>query len=28
MYISISDIKVSEPAQDIEECKKKELTYG
>jgi DNA-directed RNA polymerase subunit beta len=27
LYVSISDIKISEPQQDIEECKKKELTY-
>jgi DNA-directed RNA polymerase beta subunit len=28
MYITISDIKITEPQQDIEECKRKELTYG
>ncbi|MCK9467437.1 MAG: hypothetical protein M0P94_03850, partial [Candidatus Absconditabacterales bacterium] len=28
MYISISDIKITEASQNIEECKKKELTYG
>jgi len=28
MYVTISDIKISEPQQDMEECKKKELTYG
>jgi len=28
MFVSISDIKISDPQQDIEECKKKELTYG
>ena len=28
MYVNISDIKISEPLQDIDECKKKELTYG
>jgi DNA-directed RNA polymerase subunit beta len=28
LNITISDIKVSEPAETIEVCKKKELTYG
>jgi len=28
MYVTISDIKISEPQQDMDECKKKELTYG
>jgi DNA-directed RNA polymerase beta subunit len=28
MFVMISDIKISEPQQDIDECKKKELTYG
>lgn len=28
MYVTISDIKVSEPIDDVKTCKKKELTYG
>lgn len=28
LYITISDLKVSEPMESIEVCKKKELTYG
>lgn len=28
MYVTITDVKISEPQNDIEECKKKELTYG
>lgn len=28
MYVTISDIKVSEPIEDVKTCKKKELTYG
>jgi hypothetical protein len=28
MYVNITDIKIAEPQQDIDECKKKELTYG
>ncbi|MBU0627540.1 hypothetical protein KKG31_01230 [Patescibacteria group bacterium] len=28
MYVSITDIKVSEPMDDVKSCKKKELTYG
>ncbi len=28
MYVTINDIKISEPQNDIDECKKKELTYG
>lgn len=28
MYISVSDLKVSEPIETVEICKKKELTYG
>lgn len=28
MFVIISDIKISEPQQDIDECKRKELTYG
>jgi len=27
MYVAISDIKVSEPIDDVKTCKKKELTY-
>ncbi len=27
MYVTIADIKISDPLQDIDECKKKELTY-
>ena len=28
MYVTISDISVSEPIDDVKTCKKKELTYG
>ena len=28
MYITISDVKVSEPIETVDVCKKKELTYG
>ena len=28
LYITISDLKVSEPMESVEICKKKELTYG
>jgi DNA-directed RNA polymerase subunit beta len=28
MYVTISDITVSEPIDDVKTCKKKELTYG
>ena len=28
MYVTISEVKVSEPQNTIDECKKKELTYG
>ncbi len=28
LHVSISDIKISEPQSDMDECKKKELTYG
>ena len=28
MYVTISEVKVSEPQNSIDECKKKELTYG
>jgi hypothetical protein len=28
MYVAISDVKVSEPIDDVKTCKKKELTYG
>lgn len=28
MFVSITDIKIAEPQNTIEECKKKELTYG
>ena len=28
MYVTITEVKVSEPQNSIDECKKKELTYG
>ena len=28
MYVTISDITISEPIDDVKTCKKKELTYG
>jgi hypothetical protein len=28
MYVTITDLQVSEPIDSVEVCKKKELTYG
>jgi hypothetical protein len=28
MYVSISEIKVSDPIESVDVCKRKEMTYG
>ena len=28
MYVTISDLQVSEPIESVDICRKKELTYG